>query len=188
MKYFTYALIAAANDWIEQSEIELQEAGKSFDTKVEEYHSELEGLRARISQKAWDFFRYGANEYGLHDGTLISLTVGDGLDSPAEGSSSSSRLKRRATSCRIEFINFEQEFHYSFELIGLRNLSTDLSVSTDIKPEQIGDLYTYELTGVDNETLRISFLFASGSHITARFRKLVFRRKRCKARKTGGLL
>lgn len=185
MKYFTYKLISAANDWIEQTEEERDQAKKRFDSAVEDYHNELETLSSRVSQKAWNFFRYGGNEYGLHDGRLLSLTVGDGLDYSTDGTSPF-LLNFQRTLARIEFLNCEQNFHYVFDLRGVRNVCSNLFTDETLYAKSIGDLYTYELTEVDKNTLQIGFLFATGAAIISQFKKLVFRRKRIKRKYDDG--
>lgn len=179
MKYFTYELISAANDWIEQTEEEHRQAEKRFRSQVENYQIELESLASRVSQKAWDFFRYGANEYGLHDGRLLSLTVGDGLNYSPDGTSPF-LLNFQRMSARIEFLNYEQDFHYLFELRGVKSVRNDLFIEEDDPTKSIGDLYSNELTEADKDTLQLGFLFASGATIIVQFQKLIFRRKRIK--------
>jgi hypothetical protein len=179
MKYFTYSLIAANNDWIEQSEEEYQKAEKQFWVTVEDYHRELEGLKSRVSQKAWHFFRYGFARYGLHDARLLSFNVGDGLDYVTDGSVPF-RINRQRTSARLQFLNYQQDLHYLFEFRGIKRIQNDLFADEEMVAQSIGDLYTYELTEVDKDTLQLGFLFASGASIVIQFRKLVFRKQRIK--------
>ena len=115
MKYYTNELVAAANNWVEQTREEYGQAQERFWSIVEDYHRELDGLKSRISRPAWDFFRHGFGRYGLHDARLLSLSVGDGLDYVPDGTSPF-RLSRQRTSARIEFLNYEQDLHYSFDL------------------------------------------------------------------------
>lgn len=179
MKYFTYEIVAAANMWIEQTDEEFSRAEKLFWSKVDDYHIELESLTHRVSRKAWNFFRYGFGENGLHDGRLLSLSVGDGLNYSPDGAAPF-LLNFQRLSARIEFLNYEQNFHYTFNLQRLKSIDGNLFTEKDSFAQSIGDLSTYELTEADKDTLQLSFLFASGASITAQFRKLVFQRKRVK--------
>lgn len=179
MKYFTYDLIAAYNDWIEQTEEESRLAEKKFWATVEDYHRELEGLQSRISKAAWNFFRYGFARYGLHDARLLSLSVGDGLDYVPDGVSPF-LLNRQRTSAKIKFLNYEQNLHYLFDLRGVKRLETNLFIEEKLYAKSIGDLFTYELTAVNEDILQLGFLFAYGASINIQFRKLVFRRNRIK--------
>lgn len=176
MKYFTFDLIAAANGWIEQTIPELRLAEKRFDSVVTKYYRELERLKPRVSGAAWNFFRHGYAEKGLHDARLLSLKVGDGLNYTPDGSSPF-RLNRQRTSTIVEFLNYEQTFHYVFDLRGVRRVSTDLFVEEQSYAKSLGDLYIYELTAIDQKDLQLGFLFASGATIVIQFRRLVFRRR-----------
>jgi len=179
MKYITYDLLAAANDWIEQTEEELHQAEKLFWSKVEDYRRELEGLKSRVSRTAWHFFRHGFGRYGLHDANLLSVTVGDGSDYVPDGISPF-RLGHQRMSARIEFLNYEQDLHYVFDLRGLSRFRSDIFIEECPYSKSIGDLYLYELTAGDQDLLQLGFLFASGASIEIQFRRLVFRRKRIK--------
>ena len=177
MKYFSYAIVAAGDDLIEQSKPELQRAQKRFLATIAKYHRELERLKPRISLAAWDFFRHGLGERGLHDGRLLSFKVGDGLDYSADGTSPF-LLNRKRTSAIVEFLNYEQSFHYLFDLRRLRRVNTDLFVAEGAFAKSLGDLYIYELVAIDEKLLQLGFLFASGATITIQFERLVFRRRR----------
>jgi hypothetical protein len=181
MKYFTYELIAAANDWVEQDKREVRRAEKRLDTAVRQYRHELESLKTRISQPAWKFFRYGFGNKGLHDARLLSFRIGDGLDYEPDGKAPF-RLNAQRTSATLEFLNYEQDLHYVFQLRGIASVSCDLFPQEDSYAKSLGDLYIYELTRADNDNLRLGFLFASSATIVAEFQRLVFRMKRLQRR------
>ena len=177
MKYFPYELVAAGDDLIEQSAPELRRAQKRFLATIEKYHLELERLKPRISLAAWDFFRHGLGERGLHDGRLLSLRVGDGLDYSADGTSPF-MLNRQRTSALVEFLNYEQSFHYTFDLRRVSRVSMDLFIEEGSFAKSLGDLYIYELAAIDEQILQVGFLFATGATISIEFERLVFRRRR----------
>jgi hypothetical protein len=177
MKYFTYELIAATNDWIDQTREELRLAEKRLGSAIEKYQHELESLKSRISGEAWNFFRYGRDERGLHDARLLSLRVGDGLNYKPDGASPF-RLNRQRTSAIVEFLNYEQNLHYVFDLRGVNSVSSQLFVDEQLFAKSLGDLYIYELTAIDDQGLQLGFLFASGASVVIQFRRLVFRRRR----------
>ena len=177
MHYFTYDLIAAANDWITQTEAEHRTAEIQLQSVFREYLRQLDTLEPRISRRAWQFFRYGFDSKSLHDGRLLSLRVGDGLSYTPDGSSPF-LLNRQRTSAIIEFLNYEQDLHYVFDLRGVNRLCADLFGEEESPIESVGDLYTYELTDAGNDKLGLGFLFASGASIVAQFERLVFRKKR----------
>ena len=179
MKYFTYELIAAANDWIEQTGPELRRARKRFESAVERYRRELETLKPRVSRAAWDFFRHGLGELGLHDARLLSLKVGDGLNYTTDGAAPF-RLNRQRTSTIVEFLNYEQSLHYVFDLRGVSRVTTDLVVDQQSFAKSLGDLLIYEFTATKDARLQLGFLFASGATVVIQFERLVFRRRRIK--------
>jgi len=137
----------------------------------------LDTLEHRISRGAWQFFRYGFGAKSLHDGRLLSLRVGDGLTYTPNGSSPFF-LNRQRTSAIIEFLNYEQDLHYVFDLRGIDRLCADLFGEEESSVKSVGDLYIYELTDVGNDRLRLGFLFASGASIVLEFERMVFRKKR----------
>ncbi len=179
MKYLTYELLAAANDWIKQTEREERLAQKRFSAAVEKYRRELETLKPRISAPAWNFFMYGRDETGLHDARLLSLRVGDGLDYTPDGTTPF-RLNRQRTAAVVEFLNYEQSFHYVFDLRGVSEVRSDFSVDDFLAARSLGDLYLCELTAKDEKTLQLGLLFANGSTLVIQFRRLVFRRRKIK--------
>lgn len=174
MKYFTYELIAAANEWVDQTAKERQRAARRYTRAVERYFRELEEVKPRLSQSAWTFFRDGFAETGLHDGTLLSLIVGDGLNYVPDGTSAFRRNHQR-TSARVEFLNHEKKVRYTFGLSGLERAGTNLYPEGPGQ-SSLGDIFTYELTRGKGEALRMGFLFASGADIDFEFRRLVFKR------------
>lgn len=174
MKYFTYNLLCAANGWDEDADEE--QAGKDWDVAVASYWKNLEELKDRVSRPAWEFFRYGREEKGLHDGRLISAAVGDGLDFTPAGASPF-RLNRQKLNARIVFLNYEQSRLYTFDLRGVESYENELFVEEWRYAKSVGDLYLLELSAVDDKLLQLGFLFASGANIAVQFRRLVFRRK-----------
>jgi hypothetical protein len=178
VRYFTYELIAAANDWIDQTEQSRLDASRQFEKACIQYHRALEKLRPRISKPAWNFFEFGYGQTGLHDGRLVSLSVGDGLDYRANGTVPF-RLNRQTTAARIVFLNHEQDLIYTFDLRGINSMRTEL-MRSEAPNWCLGDLFTYEIIALDKDLLQLGFLFASGASIITHFRKLIFRRQRLK--------
>ena len=179
MKYFTYKLVAAANNWIEQSDSQLNNAEKRFWKTVTQYNLDLDILKPRINITAWKFFRHGFAETGLHDGQLLSFNIGDGLRFVPDGKTPF-LLNNQRSIARIEILNDEQIFHYVFEMHGLKNATMNIVLDEFTGNKCIGDLFTYELSAFDDEYLRLGFLFASGAEIEIIFRKLVYKRNRLK--------
>ena len=80
MRYFTYELIAAANDWVEQSDEMRVNAEARFSRVVKRYHDSLQLLRPRMSRQAWHFFANGHGRWGLHDACRWHTLAHGGLD------------------------------------------------------------------------------------------------------------
>ena len=76
---------------------------------------------------------------------LISASVGDGLDYPADGISPF-YLNRRTMAARLEFLNYEQDRFYTFDLRGVSSYRGDLFVEEDRYAKSIGDLYLCEIS------------------------------------------
>jgi hypothetical protein len=178
MRYFTYDLIAAANGWVKESPADHRKTEARFNSAVEEYQRQLDSLQSRISRPAWQFFRYGYGSESLHDARLLSLRIGDGLGFAPDGKQPF-LLNRQRASVIVEFLDYEQKAHYTFDLRHVNRLKCDLFVEKESYAKSIGDLYIYELTTAGDE-LQLGLLFASGASIVAQFGKLVFRKKRLK--------
>lgn len=177
VKYLHYTLIAEANGWTDASVRDIAKAQASFRDACDAYRKELDGLVSRVSGPAWQFFRHGSGEHGLHDGRLLSFSLGDGLSYSADGSTPFLR-NRSASSASFSFLNFEQTYLYSFGVREVRKCFVSFDSLDAQVPPRFGDLYLCELTGSDGDDLRLSFLFADEPEISVVFRRLVFRRRR----------
>ncbi len=189
MRFFTREVVGAANDWgdwVGQSVEERLRAEGVFWATVERYYEHLEGLKGRVSGPAWEFFRHGYAETGLHDATLLALSVGDAPGGAPDNLPSLSPTWRRAAA-RVELLNYEKSLHYSFGMRGLKNFSADIFPSPDWERGIIDDLFTYELTETESGELEFGLLFVSGATATFRFERLLFRRRRLKRLKSPGL-
>ena len=142
------------------------------------YQRELKALESRVSRKAWQFFRYGFGDKSLHDASLLSLRVGDGLGFIANGKRPF-YLNRQTTAVVIEFLNYQQNARYVFDLRRVKLLQTELYGENESYARSIGHLYTYELSSLRDD-LQLGFLFASGGTIVVQFRRMVFQLQRLK--------
>lgn len=163
MKYLTYDLISAANGWVNESGEPEPGAIHSFNAAVESYFEHLEGLQAHISKPAFQFFRFGFGDDSLHDGRLISMSIGD---------FTSERGKIVKSKAEFGFVDFRGLREYTFTAKDIRRAKLAL------QDAPFGDLYTYELTAAPEDNLNLSFLFANGTEISVDFRRLIFRRRK----------
>ena len=177
MKYFTPMLVARANNWVKQSEAERRSAGEEFWATVKRYYQDLDGLKSRVSRPAWEFFRHGYAETGLHDATLLTLSVGDAPGGAPKNPPSLSPAWRKAAA-RVEFLNYEKSLHHTFGMRGLKHFSADLFPFPDEWNKGIlDDLNTYELTESETGELEFGLLFVSGATAVFRFERLMYRRR-----------
>jgi hypothetical protein len=177
MRYFTYGLISAANDWIEQTAEDQRSAERRLLAVTRRYEKQLNTLEPRLSREAWRFFRFGRGRESLHDARLISACIGDGLEFAANGKVPF-RLNRQRTTALLKFLNYEQDRIYLFDLRKVSRFSGDLFRSEDSYAGSIGDLYTYELTAANSRELQLGFLFASGASMVIQCERLLLRKRR----------
>jgi len=141
------------------------------------YHKELDRLQGRISRQAWNFFATGFGGRGLHDATLLSLSVGDGLDHPLDGSKPFNFNKEK-TKVRILILNRKQTMLYSFLCSKIRKVTFNYPLQNPHWDwHRIEYLDHYELTSVDKKHLRLEFLFSSGAKVLVEFGRLKFKRQ-----------
>lgn len=161
MRYFTFELISAANDWVEQDRADFEKAENLYWKTAENYQESLDELKPRLSKKAWEFFHYGFSQTGLHDANLLRLKTGDAISFEIDGKEPL-RLNRKKAVVQIEFLNYEQDLHYLFEVRGIRRFDCSLFVESN---KSFSDLFTYEITDLDDDYLQLGFLFATGATI-----------------------
>jgi hypothetical protein len=68
------------NDTEEESAELVRKRNKQCIELRNAYDEHLDSTRNRISKPAYEFFRHGFAETGLHDADLLSLNVGCGLN------------------------------------------------------------------------------------------------------------
>jgi len=176
MRYFTYELISAANDWIGQSKEDSEKADKLFWKVAENYNEALDELKPRPSRKVWEFFRYGFAETGLHDANLLALRAGNAISYESNGKQPL-KLNQKKASAQIAFLNYEQNLHHLFDVRGVCRFSCNLFVEDQ---KDFSDLFTYEIVALNDDYLQPGFLFASGATVIIQFRKLVFHKRKIK--------
>ena len=183
MKFFTYDLIATANGWRDVKPHVEKAARLRFQQAARSYHRHLERTRHRLAAPAWRFFRYGADEQGLHDATLLRLALGDDMGGQRIRDRHWYRNVAATTAC-LEFLNYEGSLARVFECRGVSRVRADLFID-EMPGRNLGDLYAYELRALDRKHLALGCVFASGAEIEVEFRKLVFRTRRHAVRKGG---
>jgi hypothetical protein len=184
MKYLTRQVIFEAND-IDAEPAVMAQAEKRFEEACYAYFRELEKLKGRISGPAFEFLRHGSCEEGLHDGNVLAFSFGDGMSYLPDGQQPF-LVNRRKASANISILNFEQNRHYSFDLLGVKRINADMFIDEGVRGVEFGDLYTYELVDVGENRLQLGLLFASGATVVVEFTKLRFSKRRIKPQYSRG--
>jgi hypothetical protein len=151
---------------------------RKFLRNYKAYRKQLARLEGRISRQAWNFFAFGFGGWGLHDGHLLTFTVGDGVDHPIDRSRPFDFNKGK-TKARILFLNRKQTLLYSFVCTNIRRAVFNYPVQdTRWDWHRIELLETYELTAVNKRYLSLEFSFSSNATLLVEFGALKFTRQR----------
>src|SRR5262245_60959218 len=120
MRYFRYTKAAIRNDH-----------ARVFDAKADRAYTAafLRGLRAyqkhlarsadRLEPAAYNFFRFGFAETGLHDGFILSLSMGDAVKA-TEGRFPPLRFGQSRSVVRMHVLSYAKNMLHSFEFKKLR--------------------------------------------------------------------
>ena len=69
----------------------------------------------------------------------------------------------------VEFLNYEQTFHYVFDLRGMKHVHSDLFGHEESFAKSLGDLYIYELTTTDEKPYNSAFSLPPGPRSSLNF-------------------
>src|SRR5262245_44523392 len=105
MKFFPYELIAIANEWKRANSAKVANAVRLLQEQRRSYDRHLDRIRSRLGESAWQFFRHGKQDESLHDGQLLRLQIGDGLDFEPDGVHPFA-LNQVRSRLRMEFLNY----------------------------------------------------------------------------------
>jgi hypothetical protein len=146
----------------------------------QEYCKHLEEIVDRIPPKAYEVFRTENEKLDLHDGYLLSLSIGDCLD---ESPNSMARLRfgRGPSKIEMKILNYEKNLLHNFVFKSPRKVIVDIPSAEPIWFQEgttLGQIYTYELTAQSPQTLSAEWLLDSGGTIQIEFEKLIYNRKR----------
>ena len=151
-------------------------AEKSSRENFKIYAERLEKLRPRLKERNHEFFKNG-----LHDGRLISFSIGDGLHLDFERDESPKINDFYRTSVLIKVLNAEFNTIYSLKYEKVSKAVFDFPTDSPLWGSNIDDWGYDEISEVDEKTLRHEVLFSSGTVILIEFGKFSFTKKRYKA-------
>ncbi|HMT06814.1 MAG TPA: hypothetical protein PKA82_02340 [Pyrinomonadaceae bacterium] len=158
--------------WNSEDAKESEWARKSAHENWEIYRQQLETLRPRLSKKNFEFFKKG-----LHDGRLISFSIGDGLHldlSTKEQMVTISDFLR--TSVEIKVLNAEFNAIYDLKYGKVTKSVFDFPSDDPLWGKNIDDWGYDELSEVNEKVLRHEVLFSSGASILIEFEKFSFQK------------
>jgi hypothetical protein len=146
------------------------------------YWSHLDKIADRLGAKAYNFFRFGANETGLHDGYLLSFNLGDSI-LLSEASYPKLRFSRGPSKVAMTILNFEKTRLYQFVFSGPRKVVVDIPSADPLFFEEgktLGQIYHYEICSIAPRYLSVEWLLDSGGTILIEFEKLSYSCKHIK--------
>jgi hypothetical protein len=147
------------------------------------YYKHLDKIVGRLQPAAYDFFKFGFGETGLHDGFLLSLNMGDGIGL-SEQQISRLRFGQGKSVVEMRILNYEHTLLHVFTFKGLRKVIVDIPSSDPLYYRKgqtsLGQIYSYELVAASPKYLRIEWLLDSGGTIVIEFEKLVYQCKKVK--------
>ena len=150
-------------------------ARKSTDENFKIYAERLEKLRPRLKERNYEFFKNG-----LHDGRIISFSVGEGLYLDLEKNSWLDINDFSETHVQIKVIDAYFEAIYDLKYERVSKVIFDFPSDSPLWGYSIGDWGYDELAEIDEKTLRHEVLFSSGTTILIEFGKFSFRKKKHK--------
>lgn len=175
MKYFTKDLWLGANT---QNESRYREASEQWNASFRDYQAQLKTLEYRLDEAAYRFFI----EENLHDGRVLSFTVGDAIHHDTRGSVLFD-INLHNPTVEIRALGSQLDVRYILMYSKLRRVQFDYPSENPLffrEGEHIGDWGYDELTAADNDYLRHEVLFASGSTILIEFKDFSYEREPCK--------
>jgi hypothetical protein len=180
MRYFPHVKAEVLNDNAQKFDASAARKFSAATSRgLRNYHRHLETIAHRLEAKAYRFFRFGFAETGLHDGLLLSLSIGDAIGWPEERISKLQFGKGKSI-VEMQVLNYERDTLHSFRFRKLKKVVFDVPSATPLwfKPGRtLGHIYSYEIVSVSPKYLRTEWLLDSGGTIIVEFEKLDYHRK-----------
>jgi hypothetical protein len=174
MKYFTKELWLGANS---RNDSRYRETSDQWNANFTAYQAQLQTIQHRLDEAAYRFFI----EENLHDGRVLSFTVGDAIHHETHGSALFD-INLHNTTVEIKALSSQLDVQYTLRYSKLRRVQFDYPSETPlfhVEGAHIGDWGYDELTAADDDYLRHEVLFASGSTILIEFKDFSYEREPC---------
>ena len=150
-------------------------ASKKWEKNFVAYYEQLEQIRPRLSVEAYEFFAKITNPR-LHGDTLLSFSVGDGINiSPPDLFTFEKHHRETSVTMRVLCHHEDEIYILNYKQIGRTVFdfpTTEPLFHADEYP--IADWGYDELTVVDDEYLRHEILFSSGAIIAIDFKEFSY--------------
>jgi len=147
-------------------------------TAFSDYRRELEALRSRLGPRMYKFF----STESLHDGRVLSFTVGDGINHQVGGPKPFD-INARQTSVKIQVLGAQMDVLYTLSCEGIRRVVFDFPSDEPLfygEGDSIGDWGYDEFSAPDARYLRHEVLFSSGTSVVIEFKKFSSLKEACK--------
>lgn len=150
---------------------------REFLRKLRLYYQHLDKIADRLGPGAYKFFRWGWAETCLHDGFLLSFSMGDAV-AQAENDYNRLRFDNSKSIVQLRALSYEKELLHTFTFKGLRKVMVDIPSGKPLwfsPAKTLGQIYSYEVSAASSKYLRCEWLLDSGGTITVEFQKLMYR-------------
>lgn len=174
MKYFTKELWANAQSANDKN-------SNGWEIAHQEYASQLDRLKDRISADSFNFFKAA----DIHDGELMSVVVIDG-SRPAPLGEPKSRWRRSnefPVTVKLTILDAYDRDLWEIEYRQVRRHLLDYPTSAPLfyrDGEGFGDLGYHELTDAGDDFLSHELLFATGSRILIEAKQITVRKQKAR--------
>lgn len=158
--------------WNSNDSKESEWALKSGDENIRKYLERLDGLRERLKQRNYRFFKSG-----LHGARLIAFSIGDGLHLDLEESPTVSITDFYKTSVRIKVLDAEFDSIYELKYGKVTKCIFDFPSDEPLWGNNVDDWGYDEVSEVDEKVLRHEVLFSSGATILIEFEAFSYNKR-----------
>jgi len=155
----------------------IKKQDREFLRKLRLYYKHLDKIADRLGPGAYKFFRWGFAETGLHDGYLLSLSMGDAVHQ-AEDDYHRLSFDNSKSIVQLRALSYEKDLLHTFTFKGLRKVVVDIPSGKPLwftPGKTLGQIYLYEVSAASSKYLRCEWLLDSGGTIAVEFQKLIYR-------------
>jgi hypothetical protein len=181
VRYFSFMKAAVKNDNSANFDEEFdRKYNATFTRGLRAYRKHLDKIASRLGPGAYEFFRFGFAETGLHDGFVLSLSMGDAVGF-SEEQYKRLRFGKGKSIVELRILSYAKDFLHTFVYHRLRKVVVDIPSADPLFFEAgrtLGQVYSYEMLAVSEKYLKNEWLLDSGGTITIEFEKLIYKRKR----------